>query len=38
MSDFVAAELADTFLVRPGLIYLAAGWDRLAAGGAGRAC
>lgn len=26
MSDFVAAELADTFLVRPGLIYLAAGW------------
>ena len=26
MSDFVAAELADTFLIRPGLIYLAAGW------------
>lgn len=26
VSDFVAAELADTFLVRPGLIYLAAGW------------
>jgi hypothetical protein len=26
MSDFVAAELADTFVVRPGLIYLAAGW------------
>jgi hypothetical protein len=25
-SDFVAAELADTFLIRPGLIYLAAGW------------
>jgi hypothetical protein len=26
VSDFLAAELADTFLVRPGLIYLAAGW------------
>jgi len=26
VSDFVAAELADTFVVRPGLIYLAAGW------------
>jgi hypothetical protein len=26
MSDFVAAELVDTVLVRPGLIYLAAGW------------
>jgi hypothetical protein len=25
-SDFLAAELADTLLVRPGLIYLAAGW------------
>jgi hypothetical protein len=24
--DFLAAELADTFVVRPGLIYLAAGW------------
>ncbi|HST65948.1 MAG TPA: hypothetical protein VLM05_12235 [Mycobacteriales bacterium] len=26
VSDFLAAELADTLLVRPGLIYLAAGW------------
>jgi hypothetical protein len=26
VSEFVAAELADTFLVRPGLVYLAAGW------------
>jgi hypothetical protein len=26
VSDFVAAELVDTVLVRPGLIYLAAGW------------
>jgi hypothetical protein len=26
VSDFVAAELADTLLVRPGLIFLAAGW------------
>jgi hypothetical protein len=26
VSDFLAAELADTFLVRPALIYLAAGW------------
>lgn len=26
VSDFLAAEVADTFLVRPGLIYLAAGW------------
>jgi hypothetical protein len=26
VSDFVAAELADTFLIRPGLIYLAGGW------------
>jgi hypothetical protein len=26
MSDFVAAELVDTVLVRPGLIYLATGW------------
>ena len=25
-SDFVLAELADTLLIRPGLIYLAAGW------------
>lgn len=25
-SDFVVAEVADTFLLRPGLIYLAAGW------------
>jgi hypothetical protein len=26
VSDFLAAELLDTLLVRPGLIYLAAGW------------
>ena len=26
ISDFLAAELADTFVVRPGLIFLAAGW------------
>lgn len=26
VSDFLAAELADTLVVRPGLIYLAAGW------------
>jgi hypothetical protein len=26
VSDFLAAELADTLLVRPGLIFLAAGW------------
>ena len=26
VSDFLAAELLDTVLVRPGLIYLAAGW------------
>ena len=25
-SDFLVAELADTLAVRPGLIYLAAGW------------
>jgi hypothetical protein len=33
VSDFLAAELADTFLVRPGLIYLAA--DRAGSGVAG---
>ncbi len=26
VSDFLTAELGDTFLIRPGLIYLAAGW------------
>jgi hypothetical protein len=26
VSDFLVAELADTLVVRPGLIYLAAGW------------
>lgn len=35
MSDFVAAELADTFLIRPGLIYLAAGWTGSGSAGAG---
>jgi hypothetical protein len=35
MSDFVMAELADTFLIRPGLIYLAAGWVGSASAGAG---
>jgi hypothetical protein len=35
MSDFVAAELADTFLIRPGLIYLAAGWAGTGSAGAG---
>lgn len=37
MSDFVAAELADTFLVRPGLIYLAAGWAGAGSAGSGSA-
>jgi hypothetical protein len=35
MSDFVAAELADTFLLRPGLIYLAAGWAGSGSAGTG---
>ena len=35
MSDFVVAELADTFLIRPGLIYLAAGWAGSGSAGAG---
>ena len=35
MSDFVAAELADTVLIRPGLIYLAAGWAGSGSAGAG---
>ena len=35
MSDFAAAELADTFLIRPGLIYLAAGWAGSGWAGAG---
>jgi hypothetical protein len=26
LSDFLAAEVADTLVLRPGLIYLAAGW------------
>jgi hypothetical protein len=32
LSEFVTAELADTFLFRPGLLYLAAGWAGAAAG------
>ena len=36
-SDFVAAELVDTILVRPGLIYLAAGWADSGAAGSGAA-
>jgi len=32
VSDFVTAELVDAILVRPGLIYLAAGWAETAAG------
>jgi len=36
-SDFVVAELVDTILVRPGLIYLAAGWADSGGAGSGGA-
>jgi hypothetical protein len=37
VSDFATAELADTLLIRPGLIYLAAGWAGAGAGTTGAA-